>query len=423
MIRILHLSDIHFSMKRSDIGFDPDLDVRNEVTRDIRRLVSRIGRIDAVIVSGDIAFAGKRPEFEVAAAWLDEVCNACECEVSAVFVTPGNHDVDRDVVLKNSLILDAQDAIRRGADTVARDSLLMRRLGEPGSAKLMFAPLAEFNEFAARYDCAFSPTHDDFAWEFDFELDDGSVLRVRGMNSTLLSGPNDSQHSLMLGRSAYTTLSYPGVEYCVVAHHPPSWLLDQDAVETSINARTRIQLFGHQHDQRILQGRDFVRLYAGSVNPHRSEPQWQPGYNVIEVSILPEEPRRMRVDVHARQWSRNPLEFTCLADKYDAQVHRNEIRLEPWTRPAPAQLPTESSAAVSAETAIEEPGVSLRGLTNRFFRLTASQKNEITGHLNLVHDSDSTLADHERHKRALMRAGEDARLKELTDLIAEMESR
>lgn len=131
----------------------------------------------------------------------------------------------------------------------------------------------------------------------------------------------------------------------------------------------------------------------------------------------------MRVDVHARQWSRNPLEFTCLADKYDAQVHRNEIRLEPWTRPAPAQLPTESSAAVSAETAIEEPGVSLRGLTNRFFRLTASQKNEITGHLNLVHDSDSTLADHERHKRALMRAGEDARLKELTDLIAEMESR
>ncbi|WP_170234382.1 metallophosphoesterase family protein [Azomonas agilis] len=56
---------------------------------------------DAIIVSGDIAFAGAPDEFAFATEWLTKLCEACRCSLESVFVVPGNHDVVRERAGRN----------------------------------------------------------------------------------------------------------------------------------------------------------------------------------------------------------------------------------------------------------------------------------------------------------------------------------
>ena len=91
-LRLIHLSDIHFSNRIANIGFDPDLYIRNELRLDVEAQCAKLGAADAILVSGDIAFAGKKAEYESAAAWLDEVCDAAGCPHDAVYTCPGSHE-------------------------------------------------------------------------------------------------------------------------------------------------------------------------------------------------------------------------------------------------------------------------------------------------------------------------------------------
>ena len=59
-------------------------------------IIPRLGQIDLVLIAGDIAFSGKRTEYEEAARWLEQVTSLCGCKRTNVLMVPGNHDVDRD---------------------------------------------------------------------------------------------------------------------------------------------------------------------------------------------------------------------------------------------------------------------------------------------------------------------------------------
>lgn len=59
-LRLIHLSDIHFSNRIAQIGFDPDEYIRNELKIDVHRQCETLGPASAVLVSGDIAYAGKK---------------------------------------------------------------------------------------------------------------------------------------------------------------------------------------------------------------------------------------------------------------------------------------------------------------------------------------------------------------------------
>lgn len=419
--RFLHLSDIHFSCKNTTIGFDPDKDVRNEVVRDMRAQIAESGPVDAVLVSGDIGYSGKKTEYDDAATWLDEVCAAAGCSTSSVYVCPGNHDVDRSVLLENGTIQDMHDAVRGKSNWHEQESHLLRRLQEPAASRLLYEPLQEFNEFAARYECSFYS--ETYAWDKDFPLNDGSILRLRAMNSAILSGPNDEVGTLCLTSRAWTLQRHDGVEYMVMSHHPPSWLMDGTEAQVSFDAKSKIQLFGHEHDQRLLAGRDFVRLFAGSINPHRAEPAWRPGYNIIDVSIEASGGQReMVVDVRQREWSRQPFQFRSLQNLRGEIVDQSRIRLEPWQRPHTWETPpSPSEEIVMTSVQVEPKGRPLRDVINQFFRLTTSQKNAIAGQLELSEDSDRGLPDFERYKRALSRARDEGKWEQLEEMVSKME--
>lgn len=424
--RFIHLSDIHFNFKAPDFGASPDGDVRNELLRDIRQQVEGSGRAAAILVSGDIAYAGKKAEYETAATWLDAVCDAAGCDRTSVLVCPGNHDVDQAVIRNSTSIRDAQDAIRRGSDGFEQQRELDQRLSEVDAARALFSPLTEFNEFAARYNCTFY-AGDNFYWERDFILNDGSVLRIRGLNSALLSGLSDRAGTLMLGARASTMLQHDGVEYMVMSHHPPSWLLDMGEARRNFDARTRLQLFGHEHDSRCDMGVDLVRLYAGSVNPHRGEQGWSPGYNIIDMSVEgTDATRSLQVTVRVREWTNSPLIFRAQLDRNGQEVRNVSIRLQQWNAPT---MPVASLAGACdmpvtpvATPAPEADGaVGVREGVHRFFRLSASQKSELIGRLNLANDDDREFPDFERYKRALARAKQANRWSEVLELLQELE--
>jgi len=421
-IRFIHLSDIHFNFTAPEFGASPDGDVRNELLRDIRGQVEKSGPADAILVSGDIAYAGKKAEYQTAADWLDEVCDAAGCDRFSVLVCPGNHDVDQGVIRTSSLIRDAQDAIRRGNGIHACQQALDKRLSEPDAARNLFSPLTNFNEFAARYNCTFY-AGDNFYWERDFTLNDGAILRVRGLNTALLSGLSDQPNSLMLGARASTMLQHDGVEYLVMSHHPPSWLLDQSDARRNFDARTRLQLFGHEHDARCDMGVDCVRLYAGSVNPHRGEQGWSPGYNIIDIVVEQAgEARSLHVAVRVREWTNSPLIFRAQLDRNSQEIRNVRIPLANWSPPAASPSPRADATTIDTPAESQEPVTwTIREGVHRFFRLGASQKSELVGRLGLASDEDRDFPDFERYKRALVRANRAGQWSEVTDLIRIME--
>lgn len=428
-LRLVHLSDIHFS-RPSSHGFDPDEDLRNEVARDIEGFAKKLGAMHALLVSGDVAFSGKKSEYNVASKWLDHICASSGCPIDSVYVCPGNHDIDQDVVRANSLLQDSHDVIRAKATSYERDATLKRRLEEPDARNMFYAPMREFNEFAARYECSFFADADSYAWDRPLTLNDGSTLCIRGLNSALLSGLSDNLGTLFLGSRAYTMQRHAGVEYLTMCHHPPNWLLDGREVSASLDDRSRIQLFGHEHDQRIIPGRDNVKLFAGSVNPHRREDNWRPGYNILEVSVRSENGiRKLLVNVHAREWTvRPPTQFRAYEDRNNNPIHTTEILLDDW-QPNLASIETRmatkdpQASSSSAQTVVEKPSetvpMPMRQIVNRFFRLSVSKKAEIAGHLGLVADEDSTLPDVQRYKLAILRAKERSLMDKLTKMILE----
>jgi predicted phosphodiesterase len=103
-LRILHLSDLHIRGPR-----ETDRERRTRVLggswlSNVAEL-SKEGKFDLVVFTGDIAFAGRLDEYlelmrrpredGTIAAWLDETLAAAGCTRAQLYVVPGNHDIDR----------------------------------------------------------------------------------------------------------------------------------------------------------------------------------------------------------------------------------------------------------------------------------------------------------------------------------------
>jgi 3',5'-cyclic AMP phosphodiesterase CpdA len=68
MFRFVHLSDIHFGQEKKDKTTYIHEDVRNELIRDVQLQAAKHGNADGILVTGDIAYSGKKEEFVGAAS-------------------------------------------------------------------------------------------------------------------------------------------------------------------------------------------------------------------------------------------------------------------------------------------------------------------------------------------------------------------
>ncbi|MCR3910629.1 metallophosphoesterase [Aeromonas hydrophila] len=419
---ILHLSDIHFRKSEISTAQDPNFHLRNELVRDVEQQCELLGAPDAIVISGDIAFAGEPEEFAFATEWLTNLCAVCGCSMSSVFVVPGNHDVVRQLADRNLVQMIHREI--KAADNPGAE--IAKQLKDPDARRLLYESLDNYNQFALQFFCDLLPPERTRATR-DLMLNDGSILRLWGLNSSFVSSSKDRERTLFVDPASMQITRQNGVVNLVLAHHHLSWLGQARELEDHLNDVAPVQLFGHVHTNRVDMVRDYVRFSASAATPDRYESDWEPGYNLIELSVDggPNE-RRLQVRAHIRVWQRAPSGFRAKMDK-TSPVFEHSIKLDNWAPPiAPATRSNDSLDAIDATTrSIEEGHVigTLRDLALRFYRLSFSKKSEIAGRLELLEDEDMRSPDYERFRRVFIRAHERGKIGALADAVTTAEQR
>lgn len=457
-MRLLHLSDIHF---RSPICFTPHLDrdkpFRSRLEHDLAGLCNADGiRVDAILVGGDIAFKADPDEYTAAKTWLLRIAEICGCRPSNIFTVPGNHDVDRGTCAKDE-VLAAQAGIASASNNNERDGALMKQLSSEDLAKALFEPLEAYNCFAAQFGCQLFHTHP--FWERTLDLGKGVKLRLHGLTSTFISGAGDRDLApgrLFLGSCQTVLDPDPDIVSLVLCHHPPSWFLDASETENIVDARAKLQFFGHEHDQRCKRVKEYMRFLAGAVNPARDEPGWRPGYNLVDLAVVGDgAERELDIKAHLRAFQPAPAEFyVSLHASPQEQIWAHRLAIPAPIRPkfaaepnphvAVEQLPqppqkgTKMAAAVHAalggqqesgepaaqatlhpEAILSDP--STDDLVFRFWQLRADLMRDIALRLELITEADLKVKPHQRYFKAFEVAKEKGLLVDLAREVAKHE--
>lgn len=431
---LLHLSDIHFRVPHClNGGMDPERPYRTRLLQDVADRVQELGSVGAILVTGDVAFQANAQEYSTAFAWLKEVAEVSGCPMARIFVVPGNHDVDRKITAERRT-RNSQKAIFGAAD---KENELRAQCADEHASQALFAPLANYNDFAKEFSCQIFP--DRLSWIQDFVLDRGVKLRIVGLTTVLLSGidgNDDAQGSLYL--SPLQTALDP-TDNCVtmiLAHHPPDWLLDQDDVDDVIASRAALQFFGHKHRQRTRRETYYARFEAGAVNPDRREPGYKPGYNLIKLRVEGDgRDRRLKIEAHVLEFQTNPELFKPVIDGNRSNIFFHDLALPARTKITPShvtQLPPQAHPAaeneiseteiVSVDVEASMGNISTRNLVFRFWNLSASQRRELATELHLLEDAELSLPEPERYGRAMLKAADRNLINEMAEIVARMES-
>jgi predicted phosphodiesterase len=409
-ISFLHLSDIHFTKGTSNVSsFDIDRIVRNELERDAINLLPSIQPLSGIIISGDIAFAGKPEEFQTGISWLADLSGKLNCNPGFVWCVPGNHDVDRNVIREHTGISPIQNEIRTSTDL----HTCMKKHLTGGDAALLFEPLRGYNDsIGQRFECATVPAKP--WWEFDLALNDGSILRLRGLNSAIISGENDAEHTykLCLGPAQYEYMRDDDVTFLTICHHPPDWLVDGAQVRTALKAYSKIILTGHKHFHEEEEVNGTLWLSSGAVHPSRAEQQWEPTYYYLKISVeLLGEQRSLKVDLFRRVWDDSQKAFVRPAGQgEDFKTYRLPLAWRDATR-------KEVPAVAQPSTGGIDVSLNRKKLLYAFVALPYHTRLSIMEHLKLIDDENRGLPDNERFASCFDRATKQNRLNEVWDMV------
>ncbi len=416
----VHLSDIHFS-KRSGDHYDLDNELRRELERDVVEQIRAIERpATGVLVTGDIAYSGNADEYRKAREWLGHLCDLLDIDTANVWLTPGNHDVDRNIA-KGSRSLEALHQQVKDAKAADVAQVLQSLYRDEVDANCLFSPFAQYNKFSEPFGCEIGPQRP--YWNTTESLDEGFRLSIWGFNSVIVSGPGDRRQdceragSLVLG-AFQIPLAADKTVHMTLCHHPPDWLKDKAEVEPRLIKRVNIQLFGHEHHQQLAVHDGTLRLVAGAVHPKRGKDEGKPAYNVLSIRVDVGPPMKLIVTVSPRVWDNKSLQFNGEGIQ--------EVTLPLVESPPPAQDGggPESMSPLSVpdnsgfETVSETLGTgrpSVRSIAFRYIDLPYQRKLEIAQELDLFDDSDENLKDRERFRLVLRRVRERKLWRELLE--------
>lgn len=448
-MRLLHLSDIHFREPEClNADTDSNLPYRTVLERDVvDHCISDGQSVGAILVGGDIAFKAHPQEYSTARGWLLKLAKLCGCPAERIYVIPGNHDVNRKVCSDSMAVSNAQEAVvaANGGEAV-RERALRKQLGDPDTGRALFQPLAAYNDFAAAFGCNVFPNQP--FWKDTIELAQGVTLRLYGLTSTLLSGlgERDDEPGRLYLSPLQTVLNHEDdVVNLVLCHHPPVWLLDRSEVEDKIHTRAKLQFFGHEHKQRCLRDPAFIRFLAGAVNPDKMEPDWRPGYNLVDLKVTGTgADRALKVRALVRQHQPVPemfipqmagpnmpewihsISFAQRAtfappfDKPTAEPPQSHTKIADAVHEATAKVATE---AEKTEATMSAP--TTKRLVFRFWGLTIGERRNIAIKLGLLKPEDfaSLEPDHERYTRAFREAASRGLLAALASEIELIENK
>lgn len=401
-IAFAHLSDMHLAGYEDGAVFDEDADIRRELERDLQTVSGECGGIGALLLGGDTAGRGLRREFEKAWGWVDSLCSQLDVSADRVYCVPGNHDVTWDVI-RDDPVLQAVQRRLLGCPIERLRQELEPLLSRGPNRGLLLSPLDEYNEFAARYGCDVSPER--HCWEQVFQLGPATI-RIVGITSALLSGPDDARTSedskLALGPLGSSLARADDTFTILLCHHPLNWLRDGDT-HAHLVERAHLQLFGHEHLFDAAPIGAGVRVHAGAVHPERgSGERWEPSYNVIRLDVADQVPSPVGVTI----WSRRLLADGTFGPR-DAGAPTEHHSITLLGHDAPEVLGPPSEPAPAPTSTLE------RQLAREFSGLSVERRQALGRSLGLLTFEDADLDEAAVGRLVFHRARQQGRLDEL----------
>ncbi len=286
----LHLSDLHACTPK--FSWDAER-VTDTLVEDLRRLQAEHGlRPDLLFFTGDAAFGeiGTEPEetirgqFDRFAAFLGSVRGAFEPEIALenVFLVPGNHDVNRNLVDRPyTFWLDQQQNLESVVGVVKDGGFEWQRLVER---------LRAYRSFLERH-------------KLDHLLDDrkrliwstkrkvaGLSVGVAGFNTAWTCGRDAERGKLWMAGKYQQGVLRPrikGTDFSIaLMHHPPDWLVEYENPDfgRGLEQDFKFLLHGHEHRDWVLSTADGYTVLAAGACYERSDSEHN-GYNLVQLDL------------------------------------------------------------------------------------------------------------------------------------------
>ena len=353
----VHLSDIHFGQERGGVVLVHD-DAKARLIDDLAGMVELLPMKKAagVIITGDIAYAGKTDEYKDAALWLDKVAAAAKCDITDIMVVPGNHDIDRDEI-SSSAEWQLSEIQTKGE--TALDKFLANELDRA----VLYARFKAYIPFAEAYNCSMD-CQGGLASERVIGLAPQRSLQFVGLNSALVCKSEDKEGELLLGARQRVLPIQPGQELVVLCHHPLRWLQDSEDARRFVRSRARVFISGHEHTpavrvDAIEAGCDLMTLEAGATVPPAADGPFTYTYNILEFAWEPVDDR-LKVTVHPRAWDDERKRFDGDAENHDERHWCAPRHARPSARAGRGQTPRPSATTATPPVRLPHPGVEQR---------------------------------------------------------------
>lgn len=292
-MRLLQFSDIHFIDNNSNNQY---IQVESDFLADIEDQ-SKECSFDYILITGDIAYSGKKEQYEKAESFISEICNKVNCSKDNVFVVPGNHDLDREI--NKDLKEYVRPLLEKKPEAFiksCKNSVELRHI-----LRALYQPFSNYYSFASKYNCIsdfekavlnekdFDSYSLDGSFSWCKEIKDGEIsIRVVGVNTALISGCGTKDSKQLLLDSMWTSYKKEN-EYLNVfmGHHPINDIYNGETIKGDLDSRFQLQISGHRHIQTTSDGKS-IKITSAAFEPELSKKlkerqKFFPVYNIIDI--------------------------------------------------------------------------------------------------------------------------------------------
>lgn len=224
---------------------------------------------NVIAFTGDIAFSGKRDQYQIAAEWLDDLClgtSGLNMDRKELLFVPGNHDIDRSLISATASAIEEQLCLAKEQAHVARF------YDDSESLQMLLRRQSAYGEFCSSFTGTLDFAEACWSRTFDYQ---GKRIRFDGINTSWLCRGEDDHRRLLVGQPQLSSLAakQDQADFVIaLTHHPLADLMEFDERNFLSYLRSSSDLFlrGHLHDPQAVfsnsQAGGYLELASGALH-------------------------------------------------------------------------------------------------------------------------------------------------------------
>lgn len=261
-VALLHLSDIHIQS-----AMCPVLTRAEKICSAVNTLLPDVGGV-IVVVTGDIAFAGKKEEYTLATRFFAELIDCIKSRVSKetvvhIVTVPGNHDGD----FKNS------SAARRALI----DNVIAHQEIDGSVVDVITSPQKEYFNFEKCLPQDYT-IFSDLLWKQQAIRIGNKVIAISAINVSWMSQVPEEPGTLVFPVDQYVEYAKSPADLRIaLIHHPLNWYSQATyhPLRELCRSQFEIVMSGHEHTSAATLARDLdlgenLMLECGALWPHKN---------------------------------------------------------------------------------------------------------------------------------------------------------